>query len=269
MFKKLILGLLATVAFSGALLGGNALASGTVLVGADTSLGENQPGWMFGRDLSNATPYSFDTDEASIGSGSLHVLPIGATPAKKFIGEFFMVSPLADVDTISYDFQIGTNRVDAGLDHQQFYMNVYANFAGSLPTKYYDCRYNIVPASGSTANFTTVTFDPDVAYDVTTRNAPNAPPFPCPAKPADMGTGAILRAFALNVGDTSASDVGLDGYLDNVVVTLSGDTTVYNFDPLVAPPTSADECKKDGWLAFNNPPFKNQGDCVSYTQNGK
>lgn len=28
-------------------------------------------------------------------------------------------------------------------------------------------------------------------------------------------------------------------------------------------PTSADQCKKDGWKAFTNPSFKNQGQCVS------
>ena len=38
----------------------------------------------------------------------------------------------------------------------------------------------------------------------------------------------------------------------------------------VGPPTSADECKKGGWEKFNTPrTFKNQGDCVSFVQNGK
>lgn len=31
-----------------------------------------------------------------------------------------------------------------------------------------------------------------------------------------------------------------------------------------APPTNADQCKNDGWRSFNNPTFKNQGDCVSF-----
>ena len=33
---------------------------------------------------------------------------------------------------------------------------------------------------------------------------------------------------------------------------------------LVGPPTSTDQCKNGGWESFNNPSFKNQGDCVSY-----
>jgi hypothetical protein len=31
-------------------------------------------------------------------------------------------------------------------------------------------------------------------------------------------------------------------------------------------PVDKNECKKDGWKTFNNPTFKNQGDCVSYVQ---
>lgn len=34
----------------------------------------------------------------------------------------------------------------------------------------------------------------------------------------------------------------------------------------LAVPTSMDQCKKDGWMTFNNPTFKNQGACVSYVQ---
>jgi hypothetical protein len=58
--------------------------------------------------------------------------------------------------------------------------------------------------------------------------------------------------------------MGLDGYLDNVVVnTLSGDT-VYDFEPAPVVPLAKDECKKDGWRMFTDVVFKNQGDCVSY-----
>lgn len=33
-------------------------------------------------------------------------------------------------------------------------------------------------------------------------------------------------------------------------------------------PTSKDQCKKSGWKTFNDPSFKNQGDCVSYIASG-
>jgi hypothetical protein len=56
-----------------------------------------------------------------------------------------------------------------------------------------------------------------------------------------------------------------DGYTENIDAfkfgTASG-TTTFDFEPLVSP-ANKDECKKDGWKAFNNPTFKNQGECVS------
>lgn len=244
-------------------------AAGTVVVTGNTSAGENQPGWMFNRDITTQTPYEFNTAAASIGTGSLYVKPIGANASDKFIAENFVNTPIANVNSISYDFKIGSGGVDADKDH--FYMNVYANFGVSDDLKFYDCRYNVIPTVGSVAGFTTVTFDPTQAYPVTTRGGASASPFTCPAIPADMDTlspGSNIRVFALNVGDTSVNDLGLDGYLDNVVVNLDSDNTTYDFEPapvLVGPPVNKDECKKDGWKTFNNPSFKNQGQCVSYT----
>lgn len=47
------------------------------------------------------------------------------------------------------------------------------------------------------------------------------------------------------------------------LITVVADTV------LVGPPTSKDQCKKDGWMTFNNPTFKNQGACVSYLQSNE
>lgn len=49
---------------------------------------------------------------------------------------------------------------------------------------------------------------------------------------------------------------------ENIV--LSGDpSTIY--PPVVVGPTTKDSCKNGGWKSFTNPSFKNQGQCVSYT----
>lgn len=61
----------------------------------------------------------------------------------------------------------------------------------------------------------------------------------------------------INVGDTSAADERLDGYLDNVVVeTLSGDIT-WDFE------AKKDACKDGGHANYG---FASQGDCVSHVQ---
>jgi hypothetical protein len=276
--KKLTLGTVSGLACL--ILGISSVAAATtVTVSGDTASGENQPGWLFNRDVSTSTPYEFNTDQASLGTGSLYVMPIGATAADKFIGENFLNTPIANVNSVSYDFMIGSG--GDSTDEEQFYMNVYANFGVSDDAKFYDCRYNVVPTSGSVASFTTVMFDPTVAYPVTQSGSS---PFTCPAIPADMDTASAnstIRMFALNVGDTSTSDTGLDGYLDKVVVNTDADVTTFDFEPTPSPtpspspsvspspsaspmPISKDECKKGGWMSFLSL-FKNQGECVSST----
>lgn len=41
-----------------------ATSSTIVAVTGNTSPGENQPGWMFNRDLTTQTPYEFNSDES-------------------------------------------------------------------------------------------------------------------------------------------------------------------------------------------------------------
>lgn len=235
----------------------------TEYISGNTATFENDPGgWVFARDVNNAVPYSFGFGAASIGGGSLYVPPIAGPAAKKFIGEVFLVTPMADIETISYDFKIGP----AGdlSDRKYFYYNVYANFGVSSPTKFYDCRYDVIPMTGSTSEFTTVTFNPAHAYPVTKRGDS---PFACPASPAAMGAGATLRVFTINMGDTAgaAGDTGLDGYFDNVVVTTTAGETVYDFEP--APQSKAD-CDGGGWQDYGTQ-FKNQGQCVKFVAAGK
>lgn len=230
----------------------------TVVVTGNTSTGENSPGWLFNRD--SVSTFQFNTNKASIGFGSLNVLPISSTASNKFVGEYFINQPISDIDSISYDFQLGG---DSGARHQQFYMNVYANFGVSDDLKFYDCRYDVVPTVGSTTNFTTVSFDPTLTYPVVQRASS---PFTCPASPAGMNAlslGSNIRMFSINVGDSSASDVGVNGYYDKVVVATAGGQTTFDFEPVLTP-ASAEQCKKGGWMTFNTPVFTNQGSCVSY-----
>ena len=58
-----------------------------------------------------------------------------------------------------------------------------------------------------------------------------------------------------------------DGYTENIDTFKFGtgsDVTTFDFEPLLTP-TTKDQCKDDGWKIFNNPTFKNQGSCVSFT----
>ncbi|MCZ2823028.1 MULTISPECIES: hypothetical protein [unclassified Modestobacter] len=53
----------------------------------------------------------------------------------------------------------------------------------------------------------------------------------------------------LTVWDQATGETFLDGDCDGIADT--------------APPASKDECKEGGWASFNNPSFRNQGQCVS------
>jgi hypothetical protein len=77
---------------------------------------------------------------------------------------------------------------------------------------------------------------------------------------AGMPAGSHVRAIALNIGDTSASDTGLAGYLDNVRIATGSGTTTYDFD---VNPGTKDDCKSGGWALYG---FANQGGCVSWVQ---
>ncbi|MBX4191906.1 hypothetical protein KW798_00235 [Candidatus Parcubacteria bacterium] len=267
---KIVVGGFASILF----LSASVASASTIVVTGNTSPAENQPGWMFNRDTTTSNPFEFNNNKHSIGTGSLYVFPIGATSSNKFIAENFINAPIADVNSVSYDFFIGSGG-DLS-DKDQFYMNVYANFGVSDDLKFYDCRYAVLPPTGSTTAFTTVTFDPTVAYQVTTRGGATPSPFACPAVPADMdlmSSSSNIRMFSVSVGDTSASDVGLDGYLDRVVVNRdSNGETVYDFErdvpppPTPASPTTQSQCKNNGWQAYG---FKNQGQCVRYIETGK
>jgi hypothetical protein len=111
---------------------------------------------------------------------------------------------------------------------------------------------------------------------------------------APMGTAGPYNSLNVGIPSGQTASVGTDDSADNVfwntshapfysdggaggVGTFRQDT---NWSPngtvafritataaLVAPPASKDQCKNDGWKTFNNPSFKNQGDCVSFVQN--
>jgi hypothetical protein len=75
---------------------------------------------------------------------------------------------------------------------------------------------------------------------------------------------AIAVGFGVNIGSNNPS---YDVFADLV----NFDGTTYNFELFEVAQTSG-QCKNGGWMTLfraNGSSFKNQGDCVSYTNNGK
>jgi hypothetical protein len=185
--------------------------------------------WQFQRDPANATMGGFTNEAHSIGSGSLKAGPISDVPAEKYVAEDFIATPVADLTSIAYDFQIHTHTATPTTDYKHFYLNVYANFDSSTDN-FYDCKYDYVPTAGSDSSFTTMTAVASAA-PTSMKDGTFRTHAACPPTLSGMPTGSSVRAFALNVGDTSASDAGLSGYLDNVQVTTTAGTKTSDFEP--------------------------------------
>ena len=246
--------ILALVASAALMVGAASASAATERVDSD-----GDSGWAFNPAPANATEYEFSTEYESIGSGSLHVLPISGANAKKFIAAKELGTPVSDLTSISFDFMIDPDGTVGPTTYKQFYANVYVNLPGS--TTFYDCRYDYVATSGSDSSFTTVEITPSTVP--TSKADRSGDGYTCPATLGEVTPGSTIRAFALNVGDTTAGDTNVGGYLDNVVVTQSSGSTTYDFE---ASPGSKDDCKKGGFAAYG---FKNQGQCVSFVEANK
>ena len=212
---------------SGALLA-PAQADSTVIVTGNTvtSPVENgSEGWWFQRDPANQTSAAFTDEAARIGDGSIHVGPIGSNPSDKFIVELFLFDPITPDTAFSFDFLMAAGRT-AALDRADYFINVYANHASSPTTKFYDCRFNYVAQEASDLEWKTVsTTGPGSVTQSTTS------PLPCPSTLAAMPAGSTVRVVAINVGQNTATDVGVEGFLDKAVYTTGGETTTYDFEP--------------------------------------
>ena len=71
------------------------------------------------------------------------------------------------------------------------------------------------------------------------------------------GNTRTVDSILFRTGGPAAPNTAGDGFV------------IDNFGEASGSPTDKDQCKKDGWKSFNNPSFKNQGQCVSYVNTGK
>ena len=222
------------------------------------------------------------------GTGSLQ-LTTTAGSEKVFLYNYDHVgTPLADIDVVEYS----TYRT-AGSAQQVTALNVQIDYNGADPggfaTLVYEPVYNTGP--GGVTNDVWQTWDADAGIWWSTQpingqcaGATSA----CDKTWAEIqanNQNAIILAVGVNQGS------GNPGLIANVDAFVFGETT-YDFEFIrdtdgdgdglgtacddangdgiddTDPPTNKDQCKNGGYATFNNPSFRNQGQCVSYV-NGR
>lgn len=101
-----------------------------------------------------------------------------------------------------------------------------------------------------------------------TSTCPMASPCTWSALIASFPGATILGGFGINQGSYNP---GLDGASDALSIAYGGNSITYDFEPYVTA-ASKEACKNGGWMNVkraDGSSFKNQGDCVSYVNNGK
>ena len=240
----------------------SAMAASTVLVTPS-----NTQGWSEAYTTSGGTVSHVADTDAPAGAGALRLTTDSINAAK---AQYMHATstPLESVTELSYyTKQVSSPFAEAAASYQ-------------LPTY----------LNGGTAGFTTLVFEP---YQNTTQGPVIAGDWqqwdvdqglfwssktvacengtilgtaggPATYTLADIMTKcpeADVAGFGVNIGSWNPSYNVLTD-----LVNFNG--TIYDFEPAIRP-ASKDACKKNDWMGFYSPFFKNQGDCVSHVNNGK
>ena len=79
-----------------------------------------------------------------------------------------------------------------------------------------------------------------------------------PESVAEQSPRIVKTVIFRESGTANATNLGKGFLVDNLSLSSGATPPV-----LVGPATDKNQCKDGGWLRFNNPVFKNQGDCIS------
>ena len=203
---------------------------------------------------------------AGLGSGSLELKTEPTTGAKADYYTFEHAgTPLADVTDLAYwTYQAPTGQVPVADPSFQLQLDVNGAADGGFTTLVFEPYWNT--AQGPIVPATWQDWDVDAGLFWSSRTVTDGacalvsgaggPPFYTLAGLKATCPNAVVLGIGVNVGTFNPSyTVATDGVQFN--------DTIYDFE-VGTRPASKDECKNGGWQSFNDPAFKNQGDCVSF-----
>lgn len=257
----------------------SALAATTVVVTPS-----NTQGWSTA-DTTTGGAVNYINDATSpFPTGALQLTTDSTTSAKAQYMKYLTTgTPLSDVTTLGYQ----TKQVSASFDQgdPSYQLPVYLNGGTSgFTTLVYEPYQNGTVTNGDWQSWNVAGGQFWSSRSVTCSNGSvvaggGGAPFYTLSDIQTMCPQAVVIGYGVNVGSNNPSyNVETDGFIFNdttydfelVAPTATPSPTVSpsitpSPSPVIGPPTNKDECKDNGWRTFNNPTFRNQGECVSYT----
>lgn len=222
------------------------------------------------------------------GTGAFRVGP--ATPPAG-VGSFETVTPTGDDKVQLFNFDhVGTKLADidkmgyatyqssAAVPVQLPAINMTVDYngpsvAGGFTTLVFEPVYNV--AQGPILPATWQTWDAFYGGNAmwwSTRSIPGVCATACYVPwstiVANNPNATILGGYGINQGSGS---IALTASTDVLTIGSNGECVTYNFEPYRVA-TTKEQCKNGGYTGVkraDGSSFKNQGDCVSYTVNGK
>ncbi len=247
-----------------AILATSALVLAATAAAATVVITQNSAGWA-PLDTRPGGAHRFTEDygaPAGLGSGSLELTTDATTAAKAdYMTLAHAGTPLASVTDLAYwTYQAATPQPPIAAASYQVQLDtdgVVGDGAG-FTTLVYEPYWNgvVLPATWQS-------WDVDAGQFWSSRTTAcglvagaGGPPLYSLAVVKTLCPNAVVLGIGVNIGTFNPGyTVATDGVQFN-------DTT-YDFE-LGRRPASKDDCKNGGWQTFNDPAFKNQGDCVSY-----
>lgn len=241
----------------------------------------NMHGWVFVNDETNG-PGSGDfvngPGTPPLGTGSMHFVLTGASDGQIAALPDFLGTKLSALTTLKYStYQSVTNPSNATAIALQFNVDKDVtdadnSYQGRIVYEPYNNNGGTVPQGTwnqwdglNSGNAKWWLSHSSTQFD---NNCPQSSP--CTLSHIislypNIGIHPTLGAVILKAGSGWSA---FDGNADELIIGVSGTNTTYDFEhnPLIGPPTTLLECKKDGWQTFNNPSFDNQGQCIKYVR---
>jgi hypothetical protein len=204
---------------------------------------------------------------AGLGSGSLELKTDATTAAKADYYTFaHQGTPLAAVTDLSYWTYQPAGQQPIAAPSYQLQLDLNGDAPGGFTTMVFEPYWNV--QQGPIPPATWKQWDVDAGLFWSSRTfaegtcavvaGAGGPPLYTLAQLQAACPNAVVLGIGVNVGTFNPGwTVATDGVQFNDVI--------YDFE-VGRRPSSKDDCKDGGWMSFDDPAFKNQGDCVSFFQ---